>query len=171
MALVVFVRGANVGGHRTFRPSLLAARLARHDVVSVGAAGTFVARKAIGVTQLRDELRRHLPFEAHVMICSGKELLRATAEDPFVDEKPRPDIVQFVSILQRQPRATPAIPIRLPADGRWCVRVLATQGRFVFGLYRREMKAIGYLDRLDEIFGAPATTRSWSTITTLRKLL
>jgi len=44
MALVVFLRGVNVGGHRTFRPSLLANELSDFDVVNVGAAGTFVVR-------------------------------------------------------------------------------------------------------------------------------
>ena len=43
MALVVFLRGVNVGGHRTFRPSLLARQLEPYGVVNVGAAGTFVS--------------------------------------------------------------------------------------------------------------------------------
>jgi uncharacterized protein (DUF1697 family) len=42
MALVVFLRGVNVGGHRTFRPSILARELSDYGVVNVGAAGTFV---------------------------------------------------------------------------------------------------------------------------------
>ena len=45
MALVVFIRGVNVGGHRTFRPSVLARVLSDYGVVNVGAAGTFVVRK------------------------------------------------------------------------------------------------------------------------------
>ena len=45
MALVVFLRGVNVGGHRTFRPSQLVKELADFDVVNIGAAGTFVVRK------------------------------------------------------------------------------------------------------------------------------
>jgi len=38
MALVVFLRGINVGGHRTFRPSLLAKELAKFDIVNIGRA-------------------------------------------------------------------------------------------------------------------------------------
>jgi len=45
MALIVFLRAVNVGGHKTFRPSLLAKELSGYDVVNVGAAGTFVVRK------------------------------------------------------------------------------------------------------------------------------
>lgn len=40
MALVVFLKGVNVGGHRAFLPSVLARALAKYDVINVGAAGT-----------------------------------------------------------------------------------------------------------------------------------
>jgi hypothetical protein len=45
MALIVFFRGINVGGHRAFRPSVLAKELSIYDAVNVGAAGTLVVRK------------------------------------------------------------------------------------------------------------------------------
>ena len=62
MALVVFLRGVNVGGHRTFRPSVLARELSDYDVVNVGAAGTFVARRPGSRANFRDALQRKLPF-------------------------------------------------------------------------------------------------------------
>jgi uncharacterized protein (DUF1697 family) len=51
------------------------------------------------------------------------------------------------------------------------LRVLARDGRFVIGEYRRQMKAIGYLGTLDRLFGEPATTRNWNTITAIAKVL
>ena len=39
MALIVFFRGINVGGHRAIRPSVLAKELGIYDAVNVGAAG------------------------------------------------------------------------------------------------------------------------------------
>jgi hypothetical protein len=45
MALVVFLRGVNVGGHRTFRRSTLTEQLKHLDAVNIGAAGTFVIRQ------------------------------------------------------------------------------------------------------------------------------
>jgi hypothetical protein len=68
MALVVFLRGVNVGGHKTFRPSLLANDLNHLDVVNVGAAGTFVVRNRISQSKLRVELLRRLPFETEVVM-------------------------------------------------------------------------------------------------------
>ncbi|HKE84449.1 MAG TPA: hypothetical protein VKB50_11860 [Vicinamibacterales bacterium] len=43
--------------------------------------------------------------------------------------------------------------------------------RFVVGMYQRHMKVIGYLGKLDGLFGVPATTRNWNTITAICKVL
>ena len=62
MALVALLRGVNVGGYRTFRPSTLARELGEYDVVNVGAAGTFVVRKPGSRSKFRTALLRKLPF-------------------------------------------------------------------------------------------------------------
>ena len=51
------------------------------------------------------------------------------------------------------------------------VKILARDHRFVFGIYRRQMKAIGCLGEMDRLFGVPATTRNWNTITAIAKVL
>lgn len=171
MALVVFLRGINVGGQRAFRPSVLAQQMKHYDVVNIGAAGTFVVRKRISQAKLRAELRRRLPFEADVMICEGRDLINATATAPFADQPVRSDVIRFVSVLARRPRSLPHIPLRLPTAGVWGLKVLSVEGRFLFGVYRRQMKAIGFLGALDKLFGSRATTRSWSTINAIVRAL
>jgi uncharacterized protein (DUF1697 family) len=171
MALVVFLRGVNVGGHRRFRPSILARELSRYDVVNVGAAGTFVVRRPGSRAKFRAELLRKLPFDAEVMLCEGRDLIRLETENPFGAEASRPDVVRFVSILSKAGRVRPSIPITLPPDGEWLLRVIASRGRFVLGVYRRHMKTIGYLGQLDKLFGVPATTRNWNTITAIVRIL
>src|SRR4051795_2700645 len=99
MALLVFLRGVNVGGHRTFRPSLLAQQLQEYDVLNVGAAGTFVVRKPGARAKFRAELLRKLPFETEVVLCDGRDLIRLEVEHPFEAEQLPPDAVRFVSIL------------------------------------------------------------------------
>jgi len=171
MALVVFLRGANVGGHRTFRPSILARELRDYDVVNVGAAGTFVVRKPGPRATFRAELLRKLPFEATVALCDGRDLIRLEMENPFGAEPSRPDTVRFVSILSKAGRAHPSTPITLPPGDEWLLRVIASKDRFVFGVYRRHMKTIGYLSQIDKLFGAPATTRNWNTIIAIVRIL
>jgi hypothetical protein len=63
------------------------------------------------------------------------------------------------------------MPVSYPPSGRWLLRILARQDRFVLGLYRRHMKAIGYLGDLDRLFGVPATTRNWNTIAAIAGVL
>jgi uncharacterized protein (DUF1697 family) len=170
-ALVVFVRGLNVGGHRRFRPAVLAQELRHLDVVNVGAAGTFVIRRSVGRKELHGEIARHLPFDAEIVICKGADIVSLTSQDFFSRYTVRADMVRFVSVLSRPPRSEPRLPLILPSDGRWLLKVLARQGRFVLGLYRRHMKVIGYLGALDRVFGVPATTRNWNTMTAVAKLL
>ena len=171
MALVVLLRGVNVGGHRIFRPAALAQQLKHLDAINIGAAGTFVVRQPVTRAELRAELKSRLPFDAEIMICQGREIVRLMSQNPFADQPLRPDIVRFVSILSQRPRSAPPTPMSFPSSGQWLLRILARESRFVFGLYRRHMKAIGYLGTLDRLFGVPVTTRNWNTITAIAKVL
>ena len=117
MAQVVLLRGVNVGGNKTFRPSLLAKELSDYDVVNIGAAGTFVVRKRVSQDKLRTEFLRRLPFQTELIMCEGEDLLALTSSDPFSGEDSHPDLVRFVSVLAKTDPDLPAIPISLPADG------------------------------------------------------
>ncbi|HXR96369.1 MAG TPA: DUF1697 domain-containing protein [Terriglobales bacterium] len=169
MALVAFLRGVNVGGHRTFRPSLVAQKLSAYEVVNVGAAGTFVVRKPGSQAKFRAALAQQLPFETEIVLCDGRDLLRLETEHPFATEPA--DVVRFVTILSKAGGAQAALPVTFPPEGDWLVRAFASQGQFVFGTYRRDMKTIGYLAKLDQLFHGPSTTRNWNTITALIRVL
>ena len=171
MALVVLLRGVNVGGHRTFRPATLTKQLKHLDAVNIGAAGTFVIRRPVTRPHLRDELARRLPFDTEMMICEGREIVRLMSQKHFSAQPVRPDIVRFVSVLARRPRSAPSTPMSLPSTGTWLLKILARDNRFVFGLYRRHMKAIGYLGALDRLFGVPVTTRNWNTMTAIARVV
>ena len=171
MALVVFLRGVNVGGHRTFRPSILARELNAYDVVNVGAAGTFVVRKPGSRAKFRTALIRKLPFEAEIVLCEGRDLMRLELENPFGTQPSSPDVVRFVSILSKTGGVRASLPVSFPAEGEWLVQVIASDGQFVFGMYRRHMKTIGYLGQIDKLYRVPATTRNWNTITAIVRIL
>ena len=171
MAQVVFLRGVNVGGHKTFRPAAFAASLRDLDVVNIGAAGTFVIRKPIRRADLRREFASRLPFETGIVICSGHEITRLLEHEAFVGRPGGPDEVRFVSVLLEPCRAAPELPFRQPATGRWLLQVHAREGRCVLGVYRRHMHVIRYLGTLDRLFGVPLTTRNWNTIAAIAKVL
>jgi uncharacterized protein (DUF1697 family) len=171
VALVVLLRGVNVGGHRTFRPTALAEQLRHLDAVNIGAAGTFVIRRPVAQVQLRAELARRLPFEAEIMICQGRDIVQLMSQNHFADHPVRPDIVRFVSVLSRRPKSAPSTPMSFPSSGKWLLTILGRDNRFVVGIYRRHMKVISYLGTLDRLFGVPVTTRNWNTITEIARVL
>ena len=171
MAVVVFLKGVNVGGHRRVRPSLLAKQLKRFDVASIGAAGTFVVRKAVAAADLRREILRRLPFDAEVIVCSGVEILRLVRDDPFGGGTPGRDIVSFVGVPATRRRSSSPVPRTFPAEGEWCVRVLERRGRFVLGRYRRRMRTISCLGQLEKALGTSLAIRNWTTIVAIGNTL
>jgi uncharacterized protein (DUF1697 family) len=171
VALVVFLRGVNVGGHRTFRPTKLAEALKHLDAVNIGAAGTLVIRRPITQAQARAEVARELPFVAEIVVCQGRDITRLISKNPFEGQSARGEVVRFVSVLSQRPRLTPSTPMQFPPSGQWLMKILARQNRFVIGMYRRHMKVIGLLGTLDRLYGVPVTTRNWNTIAAIARVL
>jgi uncharacterized protein (DUF1697 family) len=171
MALVVLLRGVNVGGHRTFWPAALAGQLKHLGAVNIGAAGTFVIRERVGRAVLRAELARRLPFDTEIVFCEGRDILRLMSRETAALQPVPAGIVRFVSVLTRNPRVVPQLPMSLPPQGEWLLQILSCDGRFAVGQYRRHMKTISYLGTLDRIFGVPVTTRNWNTMTAIAKAL
>lgn len=123
-----------------------------------------MVRKGTSKGALRARFARSLPFSTDIFIVTGHEISGLLSADPF-HGKPIPrGTVKFVSILSRRTHAGLRTAFSLPAGKRWLVKILGRRGRFVYGLYRRNMKVIGVLGQLDAIFGVPLTTRSWGTI-------
>lgn len=63
------------------------------------------------------------------------------------------------------------MPMSFPSSGKWLLRLLARDDRFVLGVYRRHMKVIGYLGTVDRLFGVPVTTRNWNTFGAIARVL
>jgi uncharacterized protein (DUF1697 family) len=171
VALVVLLRGVNVGGHRSFRPTKLAEALQHLGAVNIGAAGTLVIRHPMTQAQARAEVARRLPFVADIVVCQGREFANLLSMDPFAGQSAQPGVVRFVSVLSGRPHLTPPTPMRFPSTGRWLMQILSRRNRFVFGMYRRHMKVIGLLGALDRLYGVPVTTRNWNTIAAIAKVL
>ena len=172
MPSVVFLRAVNVGGHQKLQPSVLAKKLAKFDVVNAGAAGTFVVRKAVDQTALRTEILRALPFKPEIMICAARDVITLVDKKPFGDTPPTKDVRQLITIMLKAPRSVPRLPLDQPAGKDWQARILSIHGRFAASLWRPQKRAMLYPNAvIEKQFGIPATTRSWSAFSTIRKLL
>jgi uncharacterized protein (DUF1697 family) len=172
MALVVLLRGVNVGGHKVFRPSALVRQLADFDLVNVGAAGTFVARKAVRPAVLRDALLGALPFAPAILIYPSRDVLALASEEAFPDEAAGEGVSRFVSALAKRPRALPPLPVSQPAGDGWQVKVFGVRGRFALSLHRRVGRTLVYPNEVvEKHLGVPATTRNWNTLTAVCNIL
>jgi uncharacterized protein (DUF1697 family) len=164
MSSVVFLRAVNVGGTNRCQPALIAKQLAKFGVINIGAVGTFVVREDVSKSVLRAAIARKLPFKCEIMICPARDIIKLTSKDPYSRQPSGADITRFVSVLAKKLRALPPLPLSLPSENDWLLKMIAIQNRFVLGLYRRQMKAIGYLGKIEKLLGMPVTTRSWNTI-------
>ena len=171
MAWVVFLRAVNVGGTNRCQPALIAKELAKFGVVNIGAVGTFVVRKNVSESALRTVIAKKLPFKCEIMICPAREIVDLVKKDPFARQSSGPDITRFVNVLHNPLRTPPPLPLTLPADDNWLLKIIAIQDRFVLGLYRRQMKAISYLGKIEKRLGVPVTTRNWNTVQKVATIL
>jgi len=171
MASVVFLRAVNVGKANRCQPALIAKELSRFGVVNIGAVGTFVVRKDVSESILRAALVRKLPFKCEIMICLARDVIKLASRDPFEGQPSGPNITRFVSVLHKRPNKAPRLPLCLPSENEWLLKIIAIQNRFVVGLYRRQMKAITYLGKVEKLLDVPTTTRSWNTIEKVVKIL
>ena len=171
MRSVVFLRAVNVGGANRCQPAVIAKQLAKFGVVNIGAVGTFVVQEDVSESTLRAAIGKKLPFKCEIMICPARDIMKLASRNPFLEQPSTQNITRFVNVLHKPLRSPPPLPLSLPSDDHWLLKIIAIQGRFVLGLYRRQMKAIGYLGKIEKLLGTPATTRNWNTIEKVAKIL
>jgi uncharacterized protein (DUF1697 family) len=171
MRWVVFLRAVNVGGANRCQPAAIAKQLAKFGVVNIGAVGTFVGRENVSESVLRSAIAKKLPFNCEIMICPARDIIKLASKDPFSRQPAGPNITRFVNVLAKRLPSPPPLPLSLPSDDDWLLKIIAIENRFVLGLYRRQMKAISYLGKIEKLLGVPATTRSWNTIEKVMEVL
>jgi uncharacterized protein (DUF1697 family) len=175
MPSVVFLRAVNVGGANRCRPAVIAKQLAQFSVVNIGAVGTFVVREDVNESVLRNaiavQLAKAFGVKCEIMIVPARDIIKLASKDPFGRQPSGPNVTRFVNVLAKRLPTPPGLPVCLPSDDEWLLKIIAIQNRFVFGLYRRQMKAISYLGKIEKLLGVPATTRNWNTIEKIARIL
>ena len=90
------------------------------------------------------------------MICPARDLVTLTSTNPFASQPSGSNITRFVSVLAKRLPKPPRLPLYLPSEQDWGVKIISIQGRFVVGLYIREMKAISYLGKIEKPWACPS---------------
>ncbi|MCB1051654.1 MAG: DUF1697 domain-containing protein [Acidobacteria bacterium] len=163
MAHVIFLKGINVGGHRRLQPSQMAKTLKAFKLINIGAAGTFIALGNHPSESLRQAIQANAPFLLELMMCEANELLQIWATNPFTGWAENKQLVPFVSVMAQANTQPVETPFFVPNEDDWKVKVLKIQHRFVFGIYKREMKALAALSQLEKMLQTSLTTRNRNT--------
>jgi uncharacterized protein (DUF1697 family) len=171
MRWVVFLRAVNVGKTNRCQPALIAKKLSKLGVINVGAVGTFVVRENLSESALRTAIAKKLPFKCEIIICPARDFIKFASKNPFADQPSDPNITRFVNVLAKRLHSAPPLPLCVPADDDWALKIISIENQFVLGLYRREMKAIRYLGKVEKLLGVPSTNRNWNTIQKVAKIL
>src|SRR5439155_26362776 len=124
------------------------------------AVGTFVIREDVRESMLRRAIARKLPYNCEIMICPAKQIVDLMRRDPFSRTPSGSNITRFVNILHKplrkrialdllrtsniehQRSQLPSLPVSMPSDNDWLLKIIAIRGRFVRVLDRQQMNAL-----------------------------
>jgi len=145
-----------------FSTAALARKL---DLVNIGAAGTFIARRSVTAA----ELSREIPFTLDLAIRPAAEVLKLVDAGP---PKAPAGTKIFVSVLVAAPKAAPRLPQEFPPGNPWALRIVEKRGPYVLALRRTDLQRGLDLNAIvEKAFGARATTRGWPTFERIAKAL
>jgi hypothetical protein len=145
-----------------FSTAALAKKL---DLVNIGAAGTFVARRSVTAA----ELAREIPFTLDVAIRPAAEVLKLVDAGP--PKTPTGTLV-YVSVLVGPSKAAPRLPQEFPPGKAWGLRIVEKRGPYVLAVRRLDVqRGLDVSAIVEKAFGARSTTRGWPTFERIAKAL
>jgi uncharacterized protein (DUF1697 family) len=174
---VALLRAANVAGHARMGGAELArifTAAGARDVSSFGHAGNLLFSAARSPTAIvaraRAAIGRRHGERPLIVVRSASELRDLMAADPFARCGAAPSDKLYVVFLARKARKPPALPIASPVER---LTAFACRGRDVLLISGRKPNGFyGFPNAFVETaFRVTATTRNWSTVTRLAKLL
>jgi hypothetical protein len=167
VALVVLLRGANLGSRR-FSPKAVEKALHDLDAVSIGAAGTFVVRRPPARPTLLKRIEAAVPFDPQAILVTGAQVRAAIAAGARLWAPGGSKL--FATAVDKVPKA-PRLPLEEP-PGEWGVRVVAVEGPFALG-FRRPVAVAGVYPNavIEKAWGVRATTRDWATVEKVGRLV
>ncbi|MCI4366344.1 MAG: hypothetical protein L3K08_01185 [Thermoplasmata archaeon] len=148
------------------RPTEFARSLARFQVTSIGAAGTFVARRPGPEGALAGAIARAIPHSTEVMFLAAPTLSAILRPRGPEWDAPAEGTKRFITLLSASPVHRPSLPILEPDSTAWVLQIADRVGHVVLSLRRRTgPPGLHYPNpAVEKAFGVPATTRGWETI-------
>ena len=104
-------------------------------------------------------MAQHLDRSFVTFIRSVDALRKLLASEPYAGFPAKRGFKRVVTFLKTAPKTKLALPLAI--DG---ARVLAVEGREVFGDYRPSNRGPAFMQLLQKTFGKSITSRTWQTV-------
>jgi uncharacterized protein (DUF1697 family) len=175
---IAFLRAINVAGHAKIKMNDLKQVFIEagcKDVRSYIQSGNVIFEAPEGdmesrIQVIQDKLCELLVTEATVMYRTLHEIEDIIRTAPFKDIEIETDTKLYVTFLSKKPSCKPALPLLSPKEALEAVKVKNLE---VFVVSRKKKNGFyGFPNNfIEKEFGGPATTRNWTTVTKIAKLL
>jgi uncharacterized protein (DUF1697 family) len=173
-----FLRAINVAGHAKIKMSVLGQVFIEAGCKTVRTyiqSGNILfetPEKDVDscIQKIQDKLCELIGTEATVIYRTLHEIENIMRTAPFKDIEPGTDAKLYVTFLSRKPRQTPALPLLSSKEALEVVKVTNLE---IFIVSRKKKNGFyGFPNNfIEKEFGVPATTRNWTTVTKIAKLL
>ncbi len=175
MRQVAFLRAVNVAGHARVRMAAVVRAFEQagcREVTSYGHAGNLLwspGTAGVPLANIRARLAELLGVTAEMAIRTERQLRALVTAAPFGPLTDDPRLTLYVVFMTRAAKQVPPLPL---ADARECVELVAVRGRDAFVVSRRKPNGMfGFPNAfVEKALGVPATSRNWSTVTTVARL-
>jgi uncharacterized protein (DUF1697 family) len=169
-----FMRAINVAGHAVVRMTDLSAAFAAAGCLNVRThiqSGNVVFQapseeSAAVFRRIQQKLEDLVGAEPVIMFRTVRELERIVDSAPFKGWTAGPKVKLYVTFLAEKPRKRPRFPL---VSAKEALEAIGMKNREVFVVSRPKKTAFfGFPNNfIEKELGVSATTRNWSTITTI----
>lgn len=173
---VAFLRGINVGGHKSVKMDELKKTfdsMEFKNVKTVLASGNVIFETPKTATntlskKIAEKLRETFGFEIGVIIRTIEELHHISNSDPFKGIKVTPQTRLYITFLSEKSKSSLKIPYESLDKNYKILKLSANEICSVLTITPIS-KTVGLMDILEKEFGKKVTTRNWNTIIRLLK--
>ncbi len=172
---MAFLRGINVGGHRSIKMNELKEAfesIGFKNVETVLASGNVFfnaskTNKRILVKRIEEKLKKTFGHEIGVLVRTVKEIQNLVNTNPFKSAKIIPQAKLFVTFLSEKPKLFKVI-YESPKKDFKILRVSNSEVLSILSF--PSIRAIDSMKILEKNFGRKITTRSWNTLIRILKV-
>ncbi len=168
---VAFLRGINVGGHKSIKMDQLQKSfeaLGFQNVKTVLASGNVLfeaqsAKPRLLTKSIEKELASVFGFEIGIILRTIQDIQGLADNNPFKNFAIKPETLLYVTFLSEKPTGILSLPYESPDK---TIRIFESSSNEIFSFLHKSQKSgsTELMKILEKEFGRNITTRNWNTV-------